>query len=240
MTRQPLFFLTLLFIVTSCQPTRNMVAVIKTDGKYGFINYKGKVIIPATFDYARDFQEGLAPIEINGKTGYMNIKGQLVIPATFDEGTWFSEEFAAVKQNNKWGYINKSGQTVIPFQFEDADEFSDGLATISKDKTCAYIDKTGAIVIPFIYEHCYDFRNGRAVVTTKEWEHKYIDKTGKVVNEQIPPERQIPTAYPGHFEVNGKRGMVNNSGDTIAKAIYQAIGNFHNNRNIVEVNNKGE
>ncbi|MFZ1857966.1 MAG: WG repeat-containing protein, partial [Chitinophagaceae bacterium] len=84
MTRQILPFLTLLFIVTSCQPTRNMVAVIKTDGKYGFINYNGKIIIPTTFDYARDFQEGLAPIEINGKTGYINLKGQLTIPTTYD------------------------------------------------------------------------------------------------------------------------------------------------------------
>lgn len=145
---------------------------------------------------------------------------------------------AAVKQKGKWGYISNSGQTIIPFQFEDADEFSDGLATISKDKTCAYIDKTGAIIISFIYEDCYSFKNGRAVVTTKEWEHKFIDKTGKVVNEQIPPERQIPTAYPGHFEVYGKHGMVNSSGDTIAQATYESIGNFHDNRNIVQVNNK--
>ncbi len=41
----------------------------------------GKFVIPAKFDGAWHFSEGLANVEYNGKWGFINKVGKIVIPA---------------------------------------------------------------------------------------------------------------------------------------------------------------
>lgn len=65
------------------------LASVKVNGKYGFINKKGKVVIPHEFDDAGFFSEGLADVKINGKYGFINKKGKIVILPEFDY-VWLS------------------------------------------------------------------------------------------------------------------------------------------------------
>ncbi len=51
------------------------LAVIKQNGKWGFINKKGKLEIPCIYEYVNSFKEGLARVEQDGKRGYINTKG---------------------------------------------------------------------------------------------------------------------------------------------------------------------
>ncbi|AFW93235.1 KW Leptospira repeat-containing protein [Anabaena sp. 90] len=41
--------------------------VFKMNGKWGFINNSGQLLIPCKFDDALSFSEGLAAVTINGK-----------------------------------------------------------------------------------------------------------------------------------------------------------------------------
>ena len=66
------------------------LATVKLDGKYGFINTKGKEVIPCKYDYAGEFSEGLAKVGLDGKDGYINTKGKLVI-ATGTKEHWEKE-----------------------------------------------------------------------------------------------------------------------------------------------------
>ncbi len=88
----------------------------EVDGKFkcGFINRSGDKVIPAKYDYAGKFSEGLATVSIrvsdNGhatKTGYINQQGKMVIPAVFEDARVFNEGLAAVRVGDKWGYIRK-------------------------------------------------------------------------------------------------------------------------------------
>ena len=82
---------------------------VELNGKYGFINKKGKIIIPPKFDwYAWDgFKGGLASVFLNRKYGFINKKGELVIPFKFTRAFSFSEGLAIVSLgeffNRKWG-----------------------------------------------------------------------------------------------------------------------------------------
>ena len=51
------------------------MAPVKVNGKLGFIDKSGKLVIDAKYDEAENFSEGLAGVELNGKWGYINIKG---------------------------------------------------------------------------------------------------------------------------------------------------------------------
>jgi hypothetical protein len=45
------------------------------DGKYGYIDKTGKIVIKPQFDFAESFSEGLAWVSISGKDGYINKTG---------------------------------------------------------------------------------------------------------------------------------------------------------------------
>ena len=52
----------------------NGLAYVKLNGKYGFIDQTGKIIIPLKYDYVGDFFDRLAYVELNGKYGFINKK----------------------------------------------------------------------------------------------------------------------------------------------------------------------
>ena len=62
--------------------SEGLCAVIK-DGKYGFIDTLGNIVIPFQFDAADNFYNQIAIVKVNGKYGAINNKGAFVIPATY-------------------------------------------------------------------------------------------------------------------------------------------------------------
>jgi hypothetical protein len=120
--------------------------LIETEnGKWKYIDNKGREVLEVSFNYAGLFSQGLAVIKINDKWGYMNRKGKVVIPAKFEDANTFSEEgLAAVKLKNKYGFINKTGKFIIPPKFDYIyKHFRYGLAYVQENNIRGYINKTG-------------------------------------------------------------------------------------------------
>ncbi len=65
--------------------------------KWGFIDKRGKVIVPLTYDEAHSFAGGLARVVSDDKTGLIEHNGKLVIEPKFSDADDFSEDLAAVK-----------------------------------------------------------------------------------------------------------------------------------------------
>ena len=88
--------------------------VVRAQGKTGFINKSGKLVIHPQFSEAAPFSgDGLAVVEIGGRAGYIDKSGKIVINPQFDAGAPFSEGLAAVRVGNAWGFIDKDGKIVI-------------------------------------------------------------------------------------------------------------------------------
>ena len=45
------------------------------NGRWGYINNKNQWIIPARFEDAKEFKDGLAAVKSNGKWGFINKRG---------------------------------------------------------------------------------------------------------------------------------------------------------------------
>ncbi|MDE5634477.1 MAG: WG repeat-containing protein, partial [Muribaculaceae bacterium] len=71
-----------------------------------------KIVIPAKYDFAGTFSEGLAYEKINGKYGFIDKNGNLVIPAKYDDAWYFRNGKARVKLKNIVFYIDKNGKEV--------------------------------------------------------------------------------------------------------------------------------
>lgn len=86
-----------------------------SDGKWGFIDKTGKVVVPLVYRMCGDFSEGLASVETEDeKWGYVNTQGNIVIAPEYIGVSAYSEGLACVRTKSgkygKYGYIDKKGK----------------------------------------------------------------------------------------------------------------------------------
>src|SRR4030095_5504900 len=114
-------------------------------GKYGYKDkYWKAIIIPAKYQNADYFREGLAPVKLNGKWGFIDKTGKEVIPLRYQDVVDFHEGFAAVKADNKWGFIDKTGKEITSIKYEGvSSHFQEGFAGVILDNKWGCIEKTG-------------------------------------------------------------------------------------------------
>lgn len=123
-------------------------AMIKSNGKYGFIDESGRFVIPPQFDQTWMFSEGIAVYRIGEKYGHVDRWGRVISPPSFDYAEWFREGLSAVQLNGKFGYIAPTGQFVISPRFDYAWSFENGLAQVEIEGKRWYINHVGEIVRP--------------------------------------------------------------------------------------------
>jgi len=77
-------------------------ALILVNGKWGYIDKKGDVVIKPEYDGAGNFWEGLAAVQVGEKWGYIDGAGRMAIKPQFDEAWAFSEGLASVCMGTGW------------------------------------------------------------------------------------------------------------------------------------------
>ncbi|MCL1981275.1 MAG: WG repeat-containing protein [Proteobacteria bacterium] len=220
------------------------LAQIKINGKIGYINARGKVVIPPILEDPLVFAaNGLARYQ----GGYINTQGEVVIPARLDEGkavvtsngemaldissrfektgNFAANGLAKVKvrvmddklHGAKWGYINAQGEMVIPpkFGWEPGDFAANGLARVDD----------------FISE--YD----------RGPKHGYINAQGEMA---IPLQFEYARDFAanGLAAIRGKKGewgYINAQGEEVIPPRFEEVGNFAANglaRVLARVQNK--
>lgn len=69
---------------------------VEVDGKYGFIDKGGSLVIPAVFDRVEDFSDGMARVLMGGQEGYIDRTGELLYNPQIGPMGDFSEGLAGV------------------------------------------------------------------------------------------------------------------------------------------------
>lgn len=94
------------------------------DGKFGLCRYLStntkQEIIPARFERAMPFSEGLAAVRIGGRYGYIDERGEIVIEPRFDLAGDFAHGLAEILIGDKTGVINRKGEIVVQPMFARA------------------------------------------------------------------------------------------------------------------------
>jgi len=107
-------------------PFQEGLARFTKNGKFGFCDDGAREIIPARFDFAAPFSDGLAAF----CSGCKQKK----------EGEHYAVE------GGLWGFIDRQGAVVIPLKFEKADSFEKGKAKVMLNGQWCFIDKQGNAV----------------------------------------------------------------------------------------------
>jgi hypothetical protein len=99
-------------------------------GMWGFIDSKGKVIIPFKYFFAYGFLGGLAPVKNEQELyGLIDKAGKVVVKHQYQSFYPYTEDdeaatatktlhLAIVQKNGKWGWIDEKGKEVIPCEYD--------------------------------------------------------------------------------------------------------------------------
>lgn len=172
------------------------------EGKCGFMNKKGEIVIKPEYDSVYGFNEGIALAEKEGKWGYIDRNGKVLIPFEYEWADQFSEGLAGVKKDGKFGYIDKTGEVAIPFglEFDYIDIFQEGLARVMTGKG----EVQNVQRLENESDEEFSHRALAAIIeSTKNERWGFIDRTGKI---QIPVDYNGVSRFSEGFAVSFKDG----------------------------------
>ncbi|HEY0426549.1 MAG TPA: WG repeat-containing protein [Pyrinomonadaceae bacterium] len=194
--------------------------------KYGFKDSKGKIVIPAKYDTAGSFSNGLAPVQSGDKWGYIDENGNVVIPFKFNEADYFSQNLAAVKQNDKYGFIDTSGNEITPFKYERTSySFDEGMCSVELNGKWGFIDRSGKEVIPFRYDMTKFFSES-LVAVAQDGKWGFIDKNGSTVIPFKYDEAVYFNEGLASVKLNDKYGFIDKTDNEVIAFIYDNSGLF--------------
>lgn len=232
------------------------------NGKIGFKNQSGAVVLPAKYDLVESFKDGIATVKIGNKCGVISRLGKEIIPVKYDWIASFYEGIATVRIGDKYGAISRLGKEIVPVKYEHIGKCSEGL--ISYDNRSfsgkyenGYFNKTGEVEFYYnpvegTFMTCGDFSEGIAIIEVTAVMGEYLSKSiyyginehgDKIVDfdEDIKILKSFSEGYAAaRFYNNGspKWGYVNKQGELVIDMKWDDAESFKDGKAKVAVSEK--
>lgn len=220
------------------------------NGKYGYFDVNGRIVIPCIYDYAEEFKDGIAKVELNGKWGLINTKGKFIIPCKYERIMWdFHEGLCILRFNSKCGFVDKKGNNITPFIYDRAEDFKNGFARVKKGNRWGIIDKKGKLVFPCQYKNISLPSDSVAIVSTghieidagityedgTKWVYQYyindcVNMDGKVILSGLMSLSDFHNGYATVFSIeDGGHAYIDKKGNKITSYLYDVAEAFEGN-----------
>ena len=137
---------------------------VRVEGKWGYIDRAGRLVIQPQYEVAWDFSEGLAYVRAGATRGVIDRTGKMVFTLQqVDMAGYFTEGLAPVQtasQPPRFGFVDRTGRIVINTEYGAARNFEEGLALVMVEtragaavsRKYGFIDKRGRMVVPAQYD----------------------------------------------------------------------------------------
>lgn len=135
---------------------QNDRAVFVYDGKVGYIDHSGKLVIAMIYDEFTNcdvegsFSGNYAKVLKEEKFGVIDRNGKVIVPLQYT-GLGAVGSYMAFEKNGKWGFIDLANKIVIPPTYERAESFVDGTAIVQLLTLKGTINNKGQVVIPIAH-----------------------------------------------------------------------------------------
>ena len=175
--------------------SEGLAAFANANGKCGFMNEQGEVVIAPEWDMVSDFMNGTS----------VTFSGEVLDTGTAGKGSfrlidhngeylteawaWMSENydgFAAVKnEEGRFGIINDRGETVIEPEWDWTCTMSEDLFLVQRDGQYAYADHEGNIISDFRENYNGRYTEGRTFISGDNGLYACMDENQNLVTDYI-------------------------------------------------------
>lgn len=130
---------------------------VLSDGKWGFINEAGDVVIPLQYDYAFPFREGFTVVrrgdEREGKRAFIDTQGTMVTDFIFDRAYHFQDGVGTGVIDGEWYVVSTDGRILneangYSWILDFHDGYAGALLRGDEGRLWGLIDAAGNEVLP--------------------------------------------------------------------------------------------
>jgi hypothetical protein len=170
------------------------LAMVKENGKWGFIDTLGKKIIDTKYDVVSNFSKGATMVKLNNEFFLINKKGEAIGTIKYEAAGVPDNGTFPVQKDKLAGLIDSKGNVIIDFKYNSILYMSEDRVWAAKDGKWGLLDNKGKALTDFIYQGAYDFKDGFARVVFND-KIGLVNKAGKIV---LPAEYQsLGSIYKG-------------------------------------------
>lgn len=209
----------------------------RSNDKFGFMNEKGVPEVPAMYDYAGLFNNGVAPVLKNERFGFVDKNNDLVIPFKYEDALDFDQGRCIVENEGRLGLIDRTGKYILPTEYEEIGPMSNGLFYAAKDGKYGYFDKFGHNRIPLKYDEAFSFQRGLAIVIDGN-ATRLIDLDGIAVFSLKDVEMRSFSDSLFVVEARDSVYLITIDGQVVLDQAVDRIGSLSENRAIIEVGDR--
>lgn len=192
-----------------------------SDGKWGYIDAKGKMAINAMYDDVSSFSCGYALVASGTNEYFIDTKGKMQT-ATFDGADDFYYSYSTIYLNDRMGLMNtKFDFTIQPMYYALGTMSKEGLisAKMSSDAKYGYLNAKGDNKISAMYDYADDFKDGIAIVSNGS-KYGAINAKGDYIIQPMYDGLVNMGGGLVAFSQNDKVGAMNAKGDIVIPAMY--------------------
>lgn len=217
-------------------------ALFGMNGKVGFLDLTGQVLLPPTFDYYTikgnsQYSQGmLAPFNSEEKCALMNNRFEVITPYIYDSFKKRAHNLIVARKGEYLGILDTLGNELTPFIYDRVGYNDNGFLPVEKDGKVGVIYKNGKQVIPFT-EVRHTFRLDRStkepglISVVIDEKRGLIDSTGREVlpfiYEFIGDEYGVDLLHLVKkyktFDSKAERGVADPKGNIILEPIYEEV-----------------
>lgn len=196
---------------------------------WGYIDETGQMFLPAMFEYADFFSQGLAAVLTERGFGYIDMSGRFKVEPGFEHASVFSDGLGLVFADSGFGYVDLEGRLVVEPHYDDARQFSYGMAAVAKDGKWGLVDRTGNLAVALRFRDARSPSEGLAAVRQGgSW--GFLDA---MANWELLPQYEWAQSFRGGLACVAERlgddpryGFINKDGRSVVPAVYEAATGF--------------
>lgn len=170
------------------------LAMVKENGKWGFIDTLGKKIIDIKYDVVSNFSKGAAMVKLGNDFFLINKKGEAIGSVKYEAAGVPDNGTFPVQKEGQAGLVDSKGNVIIDFKYNSILYMSEDRVWAAKNGKWGLLDNKGKALTEFIYQGAYDFKEGFARVVLND-KIGVVNNLGKLA---VPAEYQsLGSIYKG-------------------------------------------
>jgi hypothetical protein len=168
------------------------ITPVTVDGKRGFRDASGKLVVGAEFRVCETkWDVAAAALLIDSKPAYIDLHGRVVLgspgpqpgPQTVIAISKTVREDGSEEQKQQWGFADEDGRVVVEPEFDEFQGFAEGIGRVVKSGRWGFVDSGGRLLVPPRFRRAYWFSEGLSCVTLDDDKRAYVDRHGHIVSD---------------------------------------------------------
>jgi hypothetical protein len=125
--------------------------MIQKDGRYGFVDLNGKLLIANRYDSLLHFSDERAGFKLGDRWGSIDFNEHLLVQPNYDQVFPFEHNLSIVRMSEDYGLIDPFGKLVLSLEYDHIDRIQDNYLLYQNQKV-GIADLTGQLILRTDYD----------------------------------------------------------------------------------------